>query len=77
MKKNKKNINHIWCTNFNKQTNPLLEKINYSIDHDKRLALEDLKASEAHCMMLKKQKIISLNDHKKILKGLKKIKSLI
>ena len=55
----------------------MLEKINYSIDHDKRLALEDLKASEAHCMMLKKQKIISLNDHKKILKGLKKIKSLI
>ena len=77
MKKNKKNINPIWGTNFNKQTNPLLEKINYSIDHDKRLALEDLKASEAHCMMLKKQKIISLNDHKKILKGLKKIKSLI
>ena len=58
MKKSKKNINPIWGTNFKKQSNALLEKINSSIDFDKRLALQDLKASEVHSLMLKKQKII-------------------
>ena len=73
MKKNKKNINPIWGTNFSKQTNPLLEKINSSIDFDKRLALHDIKASQVHCAMLKKKKIISLLEHKKIFRGLTKI----
>ena len=56
MKKNKKNINPIWGTNFSKQTNPLLEKINSSIDFDKRLALQDIKVSEVHSLMLQKKK---------------------
>ena len=77
MKKNKKNINPIWGSNFNKQSNPLLEKINSSIDFDKRLALLDLKVSEVHSFMLKRKKIISPSEYKLIIKGLKKIKNLI
>ena len=77
MKKNKKNINPIWGSNFNKQSNPLLEKINSSIDFDKRLALQDLKVSEVHSFMLKRKKIISHSEYKLIIKGLKKIKNLI
>ena len=77
MKKNKKNINPIWGTNFKKQSNPLLEKINSSIDFDKRLALQDLKVSEVHSFMLKRKKIISPSEYKLIIKGLKKIKNLI
>jgi len=70
MKKNKKNINPIWGTNFKKQSNPLLEKINSSIDFDKRLALQDLRVSEVHSLMLKKQKIISSAEYSSIIKGL-------
>ena len=77
MKKNKKNINPIWGTNFNKQSNPLLEKINSSIDFDKRLALQDIKVSEVHSLMLQKKKIISSSEYKLIINGLKKIKTLI
>ncbi len=77
MKKNKKNINPIWGTNFKKQSNPLLEKINSSIDFDKRLALQDLRVSEVHSLMLKKKKIISSSEYKLIIKGLKKIKTLV
>ncbi len=77
MKKNKKNINPIWGNNFNKQSNPLLEKINSSIDFDKRLVLQDLRVSEVHSLMLKKKKIISSSEYKLIIKGLKKIKILI
>ena len=58
MKKNKKNINPIWGTNFSKQTNPLLEKINSSIDFDKRLALKDIKVYEVHSLILQKKKIL-------------------
>ena len=77
MKKNKKNINPIWGNNFNKQSNPLLEKINSSIDFDKRLVLQDLRVSEVHSLMLKKKKIISSSEYKLIIKGLKKIKTLV
>jgi len=77
MKKNKKNINPIWGTNFNKQSSPLLEKINSSINFDKRLALQDIKVSEVHSLMLQKNKIISNAEYKLIIKGLKKIKTLI
>ena len=77
MKKNKKNINPIWGNNFNKQSNPLLEKINSSIDFDKRLVFQDLRVSEVHSLMLKKKKIISSSEYKLIIKGLKKIKTLV
>ena len=77
MKKNKKNINPIWGNNFNKQSNPLLEKINSSIDFDKRLVMQDLRVSEVHSLMLKKKKIISSSEYKLIIKGLKKIKTLV
>ena len=69
MKKNKKNINPIWGSNFNKQSNPLLEKINSSIDFDKRLALQDIKVSGVHSLMLQKKKIISSSEYKLIIMG--------
>ena len=77
MKKNKKKSNPIWGTNFNKQSDPLLEEINSSIDFDKRLAMQDIKSSKVHCLMLKKQKIITTSDYKSIIKGLEKIKKMI
>jgi len=73
MKKKKIYINPIWGSNFNKEINPLMEEINSSIKFDKRLALQDLKVSKAHCQMLKKQKIISAKDYNLIINGLKKI----
>ena len=73
MKKIKKYVNPIWGSNFDKGINPLMEEINSSIEFDKRLALQDLKASKAHCQMLKKQNIISAKDYNLIINGLKKI----
>ena len=73
MKKNKKKSNPIWGTNFNKQSDPLLEEINSSIDFDKRLAMQDIKSSKVHCLMLKKQKIITTSDYKSIIKSINEI----
>ena len=47
--------------NLKKNASQLLEKINSSIDVDSRLYSEDIEASIAHCRMLIKTKIISLN----------------
>ena len=57
MKKTNKNINPIWGSKFNKEINPIMEKINSSLDFDKRMALQDIKVSEAHCKMLEKHSI--------------------
>tara|TARA_B100001057_G_scaffold63068_1_gene56569 strand:+ start:497 stop:1849 length:1353 start_codon:yes stop_codon:yes gene_type:complete len=56
---------------------PSFERINSSIDVDNFLYNEDIEGSIAHAEMLAKQKIISLNESHKIIKGLKKIKSEI
>ena len=74
MKKNKKHINPIWGSNFNKGISPIMEEINSSIEFDKRLAIHDLKVSIAHCLMLKKQNIINSKESHLIISGLKKIK---
>ncbi len=58
---------------LNKDASKLLEKINSSINIDFRLYQEDIEASNAHCKMLIKKKIISDKDGNKILSGLKKI----
>ena len=55
----------------------LLTKINASIDVDKKLYVQDIKGSIAHCKMLMKQKIIEKNISKKIIKGLKRIEKEI
>ena len=54
-----------------------MEKINASIDFDKRLAAEDIAASKAHCEMLMACGIISRADGEAILKGLAAIDSEI
>ena len=60
-------------THLKKSINALIEKINSSIDVDKRLYNEDILASIAHSQMLGKQKIITKIEEKKIIKGLKSI----
>ena len=52
----------------------LLERINNSIDIDKRLYKEDIDASIAHCTMLIKTRIIKSSDGAKIINALTQIK---
>ena len=56
-----------------KDPSKLLERINSSIDIDKRLYQEDIEASIVHCKMLIKTKIIELKDGNKIINGLNQI----
>ena len=69
----KKEINPLWGGRFEKSSSDLLKKINNSISFDYRLALQDIKVSEAYCEALFKAKIISGIDKKKIKEGLNKI----
>jgi len=67
----------VWSERFSNSPSKIFEKIGSSIDIDKRLFREDIFASIVHTEMLIKQKIISKKIGKKIIKGLKKIKSEI
>ncbi len=68
-----KNNQAIWNTRIKKNSFSLFERVGSSIDIDKRLYKEDIKASIAHVEMLFKQKIISFKIKNKIIYGLDKI----
>lgn len=55
----------------------IMEKINASIDFDKKLYKYDIQGSRVHANMLEKQKIISKTDNNAIQKGLNEIEKLI
>ena len=67
----------VWGARFNNATSKIFEKFGASIDIDKRLFEEDILGSIIHAQMLGKQKIINKKRSKKIIKGLKKIKTEI
>ena len=67
----------VWSTRFKKSTSKIFEQIGASIDIDKRLFEEDILGSIVHTQMLIKQKIINNKKGKKIINGLKKIRTEI
>lgn len=62
---NKKNI-PVWGARFKQKTSNLFQNSGASIDIDKRLYNEDIKASIVHVKMLSKQKIISTKNAKNL-----------
>ena len=77
-KKHMKNKNStVWGARFKNSTSKIFEQIGASIDTDKRLFEEDILGSIVHTQMLVKQKIINNKRGKKIINGLKKIKTEI
>ena len=67
----------VWGARFKKSTSKIFEQIGASIDIDKRLFEEDILGSIVHTQMLIKQKIINNKKGKKIINGLKKIRTEI
>ena len=68
-----KNNKAIWGTRIKRDASTLFQKIGNSIEIDKKLYKEDIKASIVHVEMLFKQKIISFKIKNKIIYGLNKI----
>jgi len=67
----------VWSKRLKGKTSLSFQRIGSSVNIDKRLYKEDIFASTVHVQMLIKQKIIPTNKGKKIINGLKKIKSQI
>lgn len=65
--------NALWGGRFGAGPAAIMEKINASIDFDKKLAIQDIAASIAHCEMLATRGIISRKDGDAIVSGLGKI----
>jgi argininosuccinate lyase len=69
----KKNANTMWGGRFETGPDALMARINASIDFDKRLYAQDIRASIAHARMLGTQRIIAAKDVAAIVGGLQKI----
>jgi len=65
--------NELWGGRFAKGPAEIMERINASIDFDRRLYAQDITGSMAHSTMLIKQGIITPEDGKKIQDGLQTI----
>jgi len=63
----------LWGGRFTKETDKFVEAFSASIPFDKRLASEDILGSIAHCSMLADCDIISIDEGKAIIGGLKEI----
>jgi argininosuccinate lyase len=55
----------------------IMQRINVSIDFDKRLYAQDIAGSQAHCAMLVRQKILAPEDGEAIRRGLEQIEAEI
>jgi argininosuccinate lyase len=69
-KKSSKPANTMWGGRFAGGPAEVMERINASIDFDRRLYTQDIAGSKAHCEMLVRQKIISGEDGEAIGQGL-------
>jgi len=69
----KKKTNPVWGGRFKKNSSPLLQKINNSINFDYRLVNEDIKLCKAYSSTLFNAKIISKSENKLIHDSLVKL----
>jgi argininosuccinate lyase len=67
----------LWSGRFEKEANSLLDEFNASLLFDKELYKEDIAGSIAHAKMLQNQKILTKEEVKDIISGLKKIEKEI
>jgi len=68
-----KSANKMWGGRFALSPAEVMEEINASIDFDKALAPQDIRASKAHAAMLAAQGIISKEDARKVNAGLDRV----
>ena len=69
--------NKMWGGRFAAGPDALMERINASIDFDKRLYEQDIRGSIAHCRMLAAQNILTDEDAAAIERGLREIREEI
>ncbi len=69
----KKTTNLVWGGRFKKESSDLLKKINNSINFDYQLVFEDIQLNKSYAKSLRKSKIISDKEFKKICNALSEI----
>ena len=67
--KGKSQVSSVWGGRFTGVPSDIMEKINPSIDFDKRFFVQDIEGSRVHAEMLGKQKIISAKESEEIIEA--------
>ena len=73
----KSQLSSVWGGRFTGVPSDIMEKINPSIDFDKRFFVQDIEGSRVHAEMLGKQGIISAKESEEIIEGLNQIEKEI
>jgi argininosuccinate lyase len=68
-------VNIAWSGRFSGGPAEIMQRINVSIDFDKRLYAQDIAGSLAHCAMLVERRILSREDGAAIARGLEQIRA--
>jgi argininosuccinate lyase len=68
-----KKASAMWGGRFAQGPAAIMQRINASIDFDKRLYAQDIRGSKAHCRMLVQQQILTEEDGNSILAGLDQV----
>jgi argininosuccinate lyase len=71
------NVEKPWGGRFSEPTNKLVEAFTASLPYDRRLYAHDIEGSMAHCRMLSRVGVISKQEEKRILGGLKKFGKIL
>lgn len=77
MPTNSQAANQMWGGRFSSGPSAVMDRINPSIDFDKALYSQDIRASQVHARMLARQQIISQEDASAICDGLDQIRAEI
>ncbi len=64
----------LWGGRFTKKTDPLVEEFTRSIDYDRKLAEYDCLGSLIHIQILKKARLLTAQEYKRLQKGLTEIR---
>ena len=76
-KSDSSSANALWGGRFGGGASDIMQRINASIDFDRRFYRQDIAGSRAHCNMLMAQGILNEDDAHAILKGLDQVESEI
>ena len=75
--KDKSQVSSVWGGRFTDGPSDIMDKINPSIDFDRRFFSQDIQGSRVHAEMLAKQGIISKRESRDIIEGLNKVEKEI
>ena len=70
---NSTKTSHVWGGRFSEPTDAFVQRFTASVDFDRRLAAQDIAGSLAHADMLREVGVLTRDEHRQIVEGMRRI----